>query len=44
MKTLLEILICILLFVSFSAPVFACPDGYEKCGESGQLCCPIGSD
>lgn len=23
------------------AALAECPEGYEKCGESGQLCCPV---
>ncbi len=24
-----------------ATPAHACPSGYAKCGQSGQLCCPL---
>lgn len=40
MKKYLLTFAMVAALTSLAVPVLACPDGYEKCGERGQLCCP----
>jgi hypothetical protein len=40
MKTFLIALAMIAALTSLALPASACPNGYDKCGERGQLCCP----
>lgn len=42
MNSLARVLACIVFLITFSMPLFACPEGYMPCGEHGQLCCPAG--
>jgi hypothetical protein len=40
MKKYFLALAVIAAFTSLATQAYACPNGYDKCGERGQLCCP----
>ena len=40
MKNHLLTFVIIAASTLLAGPVLACPNGYERCGERGQLCCP----